>query len=82
MKRVFSTKDVSTPKQGYTIVKDSYWLCEDGNTEKALYYGTSAQRNRDKRVVDHLLETNSLYKDYQGTLSVVFIETAFVPPVD
>lgn len=74
----YTTKDVTTPVDGFTLMKDKYWLCEDGDPTKALYFWKTAQCNGDKRVLEWAL--NHTYKAHNN-LKIVFIDFAYVPPV-
>lgn len=80
MAHVFNTRDVTIPKSGLVVYSNSYWLCEDGDPQKALFYGLSPQCNRNERIVNRVLRNNKLYKD--KNLEVVFIPIAYVPPID
>lgn len=73
----FNLKDVTTPVQGLVVYKDAYWLCADGDTKKALFYGDAPQCNKDKRILEWSLKSKSYTT--MGDLQIVFIETAFVP---
>lgn len=74
-------QDVTVPRNGYTVYSGNYWLCVDGDPCKALFYGTSPQCNRDKRIGDHMINSDA-YGEYSGKLQIVFIENAFVKPID
>lgn len=76
MQLVYNTKDVTTAKAGLEVYKDSYWLCEDGDPKKALFWGKSPQCNRNKGIVERGL--NNL-PDVPIGAQIVFVETAFVP---
>jgi hypothetical protein len=79
-KSAFNTKDIKTPQSGLVVLRDAYWLCEDGDPKRALFFGDSPQCNKDKRITEYLLNT-AQYK-YKGNLLVTFVELAFVPPRD
>ena len=74
---MFRTVDITTPLSGRVVYKDSYWLCEEGNPQKALFYGNTPQCNKSKSIAEHVIK-NDLYSNYTK-LQVAFIETAFVP---
>lgn len=72
----FIIRDVTTPKNGLVVYTKSYWVCVDGDPTKALFYGTSPQCNTNESITKWMLK-GDLYKAYN--VSVVYIETAFVP---
>jgi hypothetical protein len=79
MEKKFTTRDIVTPKPGLMVYGPSYWLCEDGDPKKALFYGTSAQCNKDRRIPEMMLK--GMRKD-RTDLQIVFVETAYVPQRD
>ena len=72
----YNTKDVSTPRDGYTVYMNRYWVCVDGDPKQALFYGDSPQCNRNKYVPETML-SGGTYKG-QRYLEVVFLETAYL----
>jgi hypothetical protein len=78
-RRRYTTKDVTVPKSGLVVNMGSFWICEDGDPTKALFFGQSAQCNKDKRICEWTL--NGYYKGHDN-LQIVFIEYAYVPQVD
>jgi hypothetical protein len=76
----FTTKDVTTPKPGLMVYGPSYWMCEGGDPKKALFYGTSPQCNKNRSMVEHIMN-NGLYTGISN-LQIVYIETSFVPDRD
>lgn len=75
----YTTKDVTIPVDGFVLNKAKYWLCEDGDPTKALYFWKTAQCNGDKRILEWALKHT--YKAHDN-LQIVFIDFAYVPPVD
>lgn len=75
----YHTKDVTKPIDGLVIKKDCFWLCEDGDPERALFFWKTPQCNKDKRVAEWSL--NNTYKAHDN-IQIVFIELAYVPKVD
>lgn len=72
----FNFKDIETPKNGLQVYTDSYWLCENGDPKRALFYGDSPQCNSNKLICTHTFQ----HKMYQNmNLEIVFISVAFVP---
>lgn len=80
MNRQLAIKDVVTPKPGLMVNGPCYWLCEDGDPKKALFYGDSPQCNSDKRIPESMLKS----RIYEGVrnLQIVFIQTSYVPRRD
>jgi len=76
MSKIIFARDVTAPKMGLMVYTKSYWVCVDGDPTRALFYGTSPQCNRNKAIVEHGIKTN-LYNGWN--VSVVYLETAFVP---
>lgn len=73
----FNTKDVTIPKEGLVVYKDAYWLCVNGDPTQALFFGSSPQCNKNKTIQEWAMKQDQYAK--RGNLSIVFIETAFVP---
>lgn len=78
-RRKYQTKDVTEPKTGLVVKMGYWWICEDGDPTKALFFGTAAQCNKDKRISEWTL--NGYYKGHDN-LQLVFIPYAYVPQVD
>ena len=78
--RDFNTKDITTPKTGLEVNARSYWLCEDGDPKKALFFGDAPQCNTNKRIVELLLST--LFYQAMNNLQIVYVEIAYVPMMD
>lgn len=72
----FNFKDIKTPKSGLQVYTDSYWLCENGDTTKALFFGDSPQCNRNKKICESTSD-HKMYKEFN--LSIVFVPVAYVP---
>ena len=66
--------DITDPKNGRRVMRDHWWLCMEGNPQRALFYvwhgGTSPQANTDKRILEGL--------PYEGA-TPVFVKVAFAP---
>lgn len=74
----FKPKDVTKPKDGYEVIARTYWICENGDPTKALFYGQSLQGNRNHRICEHMIE-RGLYKNHPVPIEIVYLETAFIP---
>lgn len=77
MKSIFNTKDITEPKSGLIVYKDAWWMCENGDPTKALFYGMSPQCNKNKLICEWVIK-NKLYEG--ENIEIIFVETAFVPP--
>jgi hypothetical protein len=75
----YTTKDVTQPKEGLVVRKDSYWLCENGDPAKAFFWGPAPQCNKDKRIMDWRLSQPNTIPD---NAQIVFIEYAYIPQVN
>lgn len=72
----FNFKNIETPDNGEQVYRNHYWLCENGDTEKALFYGNSPQCNTNELICKLMISK----KQYQGkNLEVVFVDLAFAP---
>lgn len=72
----FNFKDIETPKAGLQVYADSYWLCENGDPKKALFFGDSPQCNKQKKICEWSFKS----KMYQNmNLEIVFVPVAYVP---
>lgn len=70
--------DVTQPKDGYEVYKDYFWLCVDGDPEKALLYkGLYPQCNKSVLAAEMGLAKSSLPKN----ISIVHIPIAYVKPL-
>jgi hypothetical protein len=75
----YTTKDVTKPKTGLVVYMGNFWLCEDGDPTKALFYGPAPQCNKDKRILHWRINNpNNLPENTQ----IVFINYAYVPQAD
>lgn len=81
MKNVFNTKDITTPKEGLVVMENKYWMCEDGDPAKALFYGNHPQCNQNENVIKYALKEEASMNYAKGfkNLQSVFVKTAFVP---
>lgn len=76
MKAKFNTQDITIIKTSMIVFKDYYWMCENGDITKALFYGTSPQCNTKKSIVEHLMKDGA----YQNlSAQIVFVPIAYVP---
>ncbi len=68
--------DVTTPKNGHVVIKDHWWLTENGCVLGFKLYGEKSkerptpQCNSDKRVIDILLKKRPMQ-------SAIFLPVAF-----
>jgi len=74
----YNTKDVTEPKSGSIVRRGSYWICEDGQEQKALFFGDSPQCNKDVRIAEWVLKHS--WKN-QENLKVVYIDIAYIPNI-
>lgn len=72
----FNFKDIATPKSGLQVYTNSYWLCKNGDTTKALFFGDSPQCNANLKICEWTPKHN-MYKDFN--LQIVFVPVAYVP---
>lgn len=72
----FNFKDICTPKSGLQVYTDSWWMCENGDTKKALFYGNSPQCNKNQKICEYSAG-NKMYADMD--LQIVFVPVAYVP---
>lgn len=75
----YKTMDVSTPVNGFVVIKDVYWLCKDGDLKQAIFFEETAQCNRH-------IEIPQRMKDYTEDktgwkVSIVFAELSYRPQV-
>ena len=68
----FPLSDITDPKDGAITCINNYWLTKDGNAFKSKKTG-AFQRNRDKRVVDHVY-ADLLKSGYE----ITFIPIAYI----
>lgn len=73
----YSIIDITDPRAGRIVMKNSYWCCINGDPKQALFYGTSPQCNRNKAVIESI--TKQLH-EAEDNIKVIFVETAFVIP--
>lgn len=72
----YHTVDVTNPTSYSTVYKEHYWLCEDGDPTRALFFNQTAQCNRDMRICNWIV--NGAYKAHDN-IQIVFMELAYVP---
>lgn len=72
----FNFKDIATPKGGWQVYANSYWLCENGKPEKALFFGDSPQCNSNQKICEWTMK-HDMYKEFN--LQIVFVPIAYVP---
>jgi hypothetical protein len=77
MKNKYHTIDVTQPIQGRVVMTDQYWLCKDGDPTQAIFFGESAQCNRNKEIVERMLQYTRDRSDWD--VEVVFFEVAYRP---
>jgi len=70
----FSQAEISTPKNGYQAVVDSYWEVNE-HGQVAVYRTYHPQCNTDKRVTEIVLKKGIV----PGATGMVFIPLAFIP---
>lgn len=76
MKDMFNFKDIETPKSGLQVYTNSWWLCENGDPKRALFFNDSPQCNSQKKICEWSFK-HKMYQD--KNLEVVFVPVAFVP---
>lgn len=72
----FNFKDISTPTGGLIVYTDTYWMCENGDTKKVLFYDDSPQCNSNRLICEAIFD-NKMYESMN--LQIVFVPVAFVP---
>lgn len=77
--KAYTTADVTSPQEGYTVVLDSYWLCQDGDPQKAVFFQNLPVRNKDRKIPERLLPHTE--KATGWDLEVVHLEVAYRRPV-
>lgn len=79
----FEIRDLCEPKDGHVVRRGCFWICEDGDPNKALFYGDSPQCNLSERLCKHLCSEKYI-KDVSNQLGrpvdlrVVHVEIAFM----
>lgn len=68
----FPLTEITEPKDGATICMNHYWLTKCGNAFKAKKTGVF-QRNRDKRVVEHVYA-----EELKNGYEITFIPIAYI----
>lgn len=70
----FTFKDVTKAEDGFTIFKNSYWACLNGDPQQALFFkNIFPQCNKNKDLVDRFYG-----KGLEGVnIETVFLETAY-----
>lgn len=76
MNQNYKIIDITIPKEGRVVRLNSWWLCVNGDPQKALFYNSSPQCNSDKKIADWILTKTNVPE----SVSVVFIETAYILP--
>lgn len=71
----YTTKDVNIPYHGATVYTDTWWVCIDGDSSKALFYDDRPQCSKDKQIVEFGIK-NGTYTDMK--VGLVFIEVAYI----
>ena len=77
MKSKYHTIDITLPIQGRVVITNQYWFCKDGDPKQAMFYGNSPQCNRNKGILERLLQYTI---DNSGwNVEIVFFEIAYRP---
>jgi hypothetical protein len=74
----FTTHDINEIKTGRVVICNAYWLCKDGDTKQAIFYGSTAQCNKNRSIPDRLKAHTE--KKTGWKVEVVYVEIAFRPP--
>jgi hypothetical protein len=78
----FTTEDVTQPKEGYEVYANKFWLCENGDPTKALFYrGIYPQCNKCRSIMKQSKAHGERYPDAPKPIEIIFIKTAFVKPL-
>jgi len=72
----FNFRDIETPKNGYQVYTDTYWLCENGDIKRALFYGESPQCNKNKKICELSYDLSNYA---HMNLQTVFVPVAYLP---
>ncbi len=73
----FEFKDVSQPFNGAIAYVGYYWMCENGDPSRALFFGDSPQCNKDQRIVNNSIGKD-LWQSASKNLSIVHIPVAYL----
>lgn len=64
-------RDVTEPRNGLTVMANSWWLCVDGDPKRALFYkGSFPQCNTNKYIVERLNKLEGVIPTYIPTAYV------------
>jgi len=74
----YNTKDVTVAKSGYEVFTNMFCVCENGDPKKVLFYGSSLQANRDKRICEWGINKGQ-YKDHSAPVSIAFVAVGYMP---
>jgi hypothetical protein len=77
MAKGYHTINVSKPVQGYVVMTNMYWLCVDGDPEKAIFFNGTAQCNKHAQIPDRILEYTKQKTGWN--IEIVFLETSYRP---
>jgi hypothetical protein len=77
MKNKYHTIDVTQPIQGRVVMTDQYWLCKDGDPTQAIFFGESAQCNKNELILKNFLQYTRDRSDWN--VEIVFLEVAYKP---
>lgn len=76
----FTTEDITQPKEGRIVFENKYWLCENGDPTKALFYkGVYPQCNKCRRIMIGLKGLSQ--RNFDAPIEIIFIKTAYVKPL-
>lgn len=69
-----SLSELTTPKTGYEVIVDGWWLTQNGNPLMFMLHGVHPcpQYNSDKRLVEMRLKNNPQF-------DMLFIPIAYIP---
>lgn len=77
-KKDFTTKDITQPIAGYTVYRNNYWICKNGDITKALFYKDKyPQCNKNKAIIDW-----GWNKEIFDDCEAVYVEVAFVKSIN
>lgn len=75
----YSTRNVRQPFQGAVVRTNAYWVCVEGDPERAVFFGLSPQCNASEIFVRSRWGLGRIEKATNWKLSVVYIPVAYIP---
>lgn len=73
----YKTIDVTEVKNGRTVMVGKYWLCRDGDPQKAIFFNSTAQCNEHKQISERLKKYTEEKTGWK--IGIVFLDIAYNP---